>query len=282
MKKTTDFTHGVNFLSPGSIADFAVIPVWGGHQRTGNRKYRWDGMRRGSRQMVLWQYTIAGCGMLNIDGSNIPVRRGEAFLVQVPGKHCYYLPEAPGSWEFLYFGFSGSEAWRLAGKLREQYGSVSAAFAPSDGIETAWELLRSMENPLTPPGMLSALAYRLLMTMFTPAADTGNSNQLLLEKIHRYIIAHITEPVTLDDLAAFAGYSRSHFCKIFRQFCCGSVHEYILRVKMEMALLKLQSENISVKETAAVCGFADCSYFCKVFRKFHGSSPANFLKRRKI
>ena len=282
MKKTTAFTHGVNFLSPESIEDFAVIPVGGGHQCTGNLKYRWDGMRRGSRKMVLWQHTLAGCGMLNIDGSNIPVRPGEAFLVQVPEKHCYYLPEVPGNWEFLYFGFSGAEAWRLAEKLRQRYGSVSTAFAPPDGIETAWELLRSMENPLTPPGMLSALAYRLLMTMFTPTADAGNSNQQLLEKIHRYIIAHITEPVTLDDLAEFAGYSRSHFCKIFRESCFCRAHEYILKVKMEMALLKLQSENISVKETAAACGFADCSYFCKVFRKFHGTSPANFLKRRKI
>ena len=90
MGKTNDFTHGVNFLSHGGT-DFTVMPVWGGHQRTGQKKYRWDGMRRGSRKMVLWQYTIAGGGMLDIDGRNIPVRPGGAFLVQVPEKHCYYL-----------------------------------------------------------------------------------------------------------------------------------------------------------------------------------------------
>ncbi|MBE6399565.1 MAG: helix-turn-helix domain-containing protein [Lentisphaerae bacterium] len=282
MEKNTDFTHGVNYLSPVPDTDLAILPVWGGHQRTTGKRYRWDGMRRGSRKMVLWQYTIDGCGMLNINDQNIPVRRGEAFLLQVPEKHCYFLPDDPGAWEFLYFGFSGEEAWRLTEKLRFRHGSVSSAFAAPEGIETAWELLRCMENPLTPPGTASALAYKLLMTMFSPASSAAAPDQLLLEKIHRYIVAHIAAGVSLDDLAAFAGYSRSHFCKIFRESCGKSAHEYLLKVKMEIALLKLQSENISVKETAEACGFSDCSYFCKVFRKFHGSTPAHFLKRRKI
>lgn len=282
MEKTNDFIHGGLYPVPEGMTEFGIMPVWGGHQRTSSADYRWDGMRRGSERRILWQYTLAGCGAVEIDGKSLPVRAGEAFLLQVPEKHCYYLPETPGTWEFIYCGLSGDEAWRLTGKLRERCGSVSAAYGSPATVEAAWEMLRNIGNPLTAGSELSAQAYRFLMTMFTPADSGSSAGGLPVEKIHHYIVSNITREITLDDLAAFAGYSRSHFSRIFRETSGRSVHNYLLKVRMDMALLKLQSENISVKETAEACGFADCSYFCKVFRKFHGTTPAHFLKRRKI
>ena len=84
----------------------------------------------------------------------------------------------------------------------------------------------------------------------------------------------------MEDMAAFAGYSRSHFCRVFRERTGRSPHEYLQELRMQTAMRKLLHENLSVKETAASCGFADCGYFCRVFRRFYGATPARFRLRK--
>ena len=40
----------------------------------------------------------------------------------------------------------------------------------------------------------------------------------------------------------------------------------------------LQVSQLSVKEIAGACGFADCSYFCRIFREALGMSPGSFRR----
>lgn len=97
--------------------------------------------------------------------------------------------------------------------------------------------------------------------------------------MHQYCLKHLAEAISVDELAKFTGYSRSHFCRVFRARSGKSPHEYVMELRMRMALRMLQRGERSVKEIAADCGFGETGYFCRVFRRFHGTTPARFQKK---
>ena len=90
----------------------------------------------------------------------------------------------------------------------------------------------------------------------------------------------VADDITVEDLAAYTGYSRSHFYRVFLQLTGKSPHAYLLDLRIRTALRMLQNGNISVKEVSSACGFPDVSYFCKVFRRFCGTTPSSFLARK--
>ena len=135
-----EFDYHNSFVPPESDIGLNMMLRWAGHQRTENKDYSFNGMRRGSQEFVLWQYTISGCGQIESDEGSFLIPPGCAFLLTIPDKHRYFLPS--GHWEFLYLGFNGSEALRIARELRAKYSPVSSAFASPQAIAAAKMFLR--------------------------------------------------------------------------------------------------------------------------------------------
>ena len=171
---------------------------------------------------------------------------------------------------------------RLAQAVRERAGAVSSSYASAGTVDLAWEILRIyMENPCLSAAETSAKAYSFMMSLLSgvSTASDGNGNDLV-RKMHLYFLAHLGQDIPVEKAAAFAGYSRSHFCRLFREYTGKGVHEYLLELRVNMALHKLQNENLSVKEACNACGFEDSGYFCKVFRKFFGTTPMRFCRSK--
>lgn len=240
--------------------------------------YSWDGMKRGRHDMVIWQYTLSGMGRLRFGELEYPVPPGRAILLIVPEDHCYYLPPDSPGWEFLYVSFHGSEAVRLAGECRRRTGVVADFAADSRTVSAAREILEMCRaRQLSSRYDASAAAYRFLMTLLadTDEEKRGESDQFR-RKVHDYCLAHLSEPLEVADLADAAGCSRSHFSRRFREVEGISPHDFIIGLKMRLAVRLLQTSAASVKEIAAQCGFDDVSYFCKVFRKVHSLTPGEY------
>lgn len=248
-----------------------------GHQCvTGD--YSWDGMRRGRHDMVIWQYTLAGMGRLRFGELEYPVSPGRAMLLIAPENHCYFLPDDSRGWEFLYVSFHGSEAVRLAGECRRRSGVINDFSADSRTVPAAWEILRMCRcRQLISRYDASAAAYRFLMALLadTDRGKQGESDRFH-RKVHEYCLEHLSEPLDVADLAGAAGCSRSHFSRRFRKEEGISPHEFLIGLKMRLAVRLLQTTTASVKEIAAQCGFDDVSYFCKVFRKVHQLTPGEY------
>lgn len=99
-----------------------------------------------------------------------------------------------------------------------------------------------------------------------------------IEQIKSYIREHITEPVTVKELAEQSGYSLYHFCHVFVNVAGLSVGAYIRKVRLDMA-----SEDIlngdSVMEVSSRYDFETQSGFAKAFRKQYGMSPTEYKMR---
>lgn len=91
-----------------------------------------------------------------------------------------------------------------------------------------------------------------------------------------YIQTHITERLSVSELARVTGYSEAHLSKKFKQETGLSVTDYILNQKLDYAKELLRSSDQSVGEVAEKLGFSSQSYFTSQFRKREGVTPSEF------
>ena len=93
------------------------------------------------------------------------------------------------------------------------------------------------------------------------------------ERLSAYVREHAQERLTVDELAAAAGYSRSFVTHRFRrQFGC-TLRQYVQRARMRQAQVLLR-KGCSVKETAYRLGFCDQFHFSKAYKAWSGKPPS--------
>ena len=91
-----------------------------------------------------------------------------------------------------------------------------------------------------------------------------------------YMNSHIAEKIAVDDLAALANLSTSHFTKIFKSITGDSPIDFLkaLRLKKARNMLIKNSDNIT--EIALKCGFSTSSYFSSCFTEKYKMTPYAF------
>lgn len=98
--------------------------------------------------------------------------------------------------------------------------------------------------------------------------------------VRDYIHAHLSETISLQNLADAARLSRYHFARRFRQSTGTSPHEFVLRQRVEHAKTMLSRTSTPLLDVAVrCCGFADQSHLTRVFKKHVGTTPGRYRDR---
>lgn len=95
-------------------------------------------------------------------------------------------------------------------------------------------------------------------------------------EVCNYINEHCTEEVTVDELAAIAGFSKFHFARLFKQFTNVSYYDYLTRKRIEHAESLLIDPDISITEVAMQSGFNSLSTFNRVFKNIKHCTPSEY------
>lgn len=93
-----------------------------------------------------------------------------------------------------------------------------------------------------------------------------------------YIRRHISESISLEDIASEACLSKDHFIRLFRQATGDTPLQYINQKKIEKAQLMLVTDNVPIKMIAYSLSFYDESYFNRLFKKLTGITPQDYRK----
>lgn len=104
------------------------------------------------------------------------------------------------------------------------------------------------------------------------------TSQIRLKIMLEYIESHFTEKLSIEKIASSANISRSEADRCFQKYYQLSPMKYVLRYRLEHAILLLRSTSLSVKEIGFQCGFQDTSYFVKTFRKHMLMTPSRYKK----
>ena len=85
--------------------------------------------------------------------------------------------------------------------------------------------------------------------------------------------ANLSEPLTLVEIAEYAGLSRRQIERLFRQNMGRSPARYYLEIRLDRARHLLLQSALPVVEVAVACGFVSASHFSKCYRELYGRSP---------
>lgn len=99
-----------------------------------------------------------------------------------------------------------------------------------------------------------------------------------IEKCIEYIEENIKENLTAGQIAAVAGYSPYHFCRVFSLCREMTVMEYVRSRKLSLAAVDL-FKGRSVTDIALDYGFETHGGFTKAFRKAYGYPPSQYAAR---
>ncbi len=97
-----------------------------------------------------------------------------------------------------------------------------------------------------------------------------------IQKCCGYIQLHLTEKISLAELAASVGYSESYLSKKFREETGQTIKEYIMHLRMEQAKLLLGSSSKAIADICEELGFGSQSYFGEQFRRLVGVTPNEY------
>jgi AraC-like DNA-binding protein len=96
-----------------------------------------------------------------------------------------------------------------------------------------------------------------------------------------YLHAHYTNTISLEALAAIAGLSRFHFCRVFRKEVGVSSSAYQTQLRIAQAK-KLLVQGCSITKVATATGFYDQSHFGWHFKRQVGVTPGAYVSKTAI
>ena len=94
-----------------------------------------------------------------------------------------------------------------------------------------------------------------------------------------YILQHIEEELTLNEVAAHCYFSPYYFSRLFKTQTGESVYQFIKRVRLEQSAFRLKTEKErSITEISADYGYSSSNY-SSAFRQHYKTSPVSFRKK---
>lgn len=122
--------------------------------------------------------------------------------------------------------------------------------------------------------LLHELFERLRETDFDQQADGGSS---VMADVKLYAMRHLTDSLTLNDLAKAAGYSPFHFHRMFLESEGITLRTFVEAQRLKNACDLLKA-GFSITSAALDSGFSTSSQFASVFKKKFEISPTEWLK----
>lgn len=270
------------FFTPSSLAkELFYYPTRCGHYFCSSRysfNHKSEIALQGDHNQNIMLFLVQNGAMeLTLAGTPVLAAAGQTVLFDCREPYSY---AASDGLEFTWLLFNGLNARTFYQKILQARGRK--AFSPSAPAEIA-QLLDSLlsgcaEDARLSEAQCSQLIHRLLCLLLLDEGSTSREDSDRIAQAIRYMNRHLFEPISVQDAAAAASLSPSHFSRQFKARTGYSPYEYIVLRRIDKAKYMLSSTELSVKEIAYATGYNSEENFIHSFRKNVGIAPGLFRK----
>lgn len=226
-------------------------------------------------------------GEMIINNVSYPVEK-DMITFNRPGdiKSSKFTIDNTAETEFFYFIVSSDEKSTSFDRILE---NIPQHICADEKIKALWskllefvsdknEIISEMQAYLQ---LLSLLIYLSQKGQNTPYPHASPSqNQRALFEATRYMREHLTENLSVNDIAAHIGYSQSHFNHLFKTYTHHTPHSYYISLKILEAKYMLLNTNKTVAQISEELSFGKTSQFSNAFKKECLMTPGEFRKAR--
>lgn len=230
------------------------------------------------------RYVLAYCrggeAVYHIRGQRLPVGEGDLlFLPKGLVRSAYADPDNPWSFCSVSFDirFRNEETSRLFERFDPIIRSPHLYRMPAlfSELLQVWTGKRSGFT-VKCKSILMDILYILIKERDRVSYGTVHYNAI--ERTADLILTNYKRHFSIDELAAHASLSPSHFRLLFKQITGMTAVQYLNHIRISKAKDLLVSGECNVTEAALAVGFQDIYYFSRLFKKLTGESPSHYAK----
>lgn len=147
---------------------------------------------------------------------------------------------------------------------------VMEVFALCDRSAAEIERMRDFDS-------LDAWLGAILHRFFDLVFDFNDvKHQTIIRQVSAFIQEHLSEKLTLEQVARQVHLSKSYLCRILKEELGCTFTEYTNRLRIERSKTFLHRSTMSLSEIACAVGFDDQSYFTRIFKRVVGMPPGKY------
>lgn len=243
---------------------------------------------------------LSGTGLYNCHGEDLPFSPGTVFLHSANASH-YFSYVNPGEKHSLLalrfdsrFVWSPGDQWFDPRYLQiflfsesfqrrippEESVAGSVGLLLKDIFQECHDHLPAYELVIRAKIMaILANITRYFSDKLQPHTENAviREEQLRqMESSMNYILNHLHEDLSLNQLAREAAMSRSYYSYLFKLLNRVSVWEYITNQRMDLAQYYLLNTKDSIMDISERCGYNSLSNFNRTFKRFTGKTPRQY------
>ncbi len=234
-----------------------------------------------------------GSGVYSVNGHNYSIKPDDIFVFSSNEQHC--IVDVIEPLDFVNIHFEPRFFW---GSRIESFSDAGMFFYHSDNFKCRLsrnsestkqiaslieEILSELNNKkkeykMMARAKLTDIMVRLIREYgYNDTHQKSSSNVKAVKTAMDYIHKHLTEKITLEDIASNSGMSRSRFSTVFKETMGITLWDYVCERRIELVMQKLEkNQDISMLDIALECGFNNTANFNKAFKKQTGITPKEY------
>lgn len=253
------------------------------------------GMSYHSHDFVEIVYVAKGTGIHLVNEKKYNVSEGDIFLINYDTKHafaaqngalllynCIFTPSyfdhtLNGSRNF----FDITDRF-LIGDLYANFSTdyiyASARGSEANHVQNIYERLFHEFNTkqLGYRDIMRGYIIELLVIICRLNLNVYSERTQKMLEIIEHINVHYMEKLCAEDLAVIAGFSVSHFRRVFKSLTGKTLNLYIQTIRIHEACKLLKDKDINVEQAAEAVGYSDMKHFYSIFKRITGKLPKDF------
>lgn len=237
------------------------------------------------RDHFLIHYILSGEGTFTVDTRTYKLHAGQMFVIY-PSQVVSYYADDVDPWEYAWVGFNGIEAERLLQLTDFSRENPIVAYNDSSQLrEQLFNIYHSSGSAAYSESRMTGNLYLFLSSLIEMNKSGTKSNAgtlTYIEKALQFIQFNYSNDISVEDIAASVGLSRSHLHRIFVRNLSVSPNEFVIKFRVNKACMLLKSSDLSVSSIANSVGFRDPLYFSRVFKKIKGIPPSQYISSGKV
>ena len=258
-----------------------------------------ENFETGFHEQAFYEINIItdGEGYHALDTQLLEARRGDVFIVPPYKKHAFVGGEGFNCYHFMvsphYLQKNLHTLITLPnfftlfeiGPIMSMHDGHFARLSLSDGqlteVIACLELIRNRNSKMQDISAsvynesVATMAIIQLCEAYSAAPNVKRQDVFFAESIN-LIMTRYNEKLTIEELSAMAGLSRTAYIEKFKEITGMSPRQFILRQRIQVAKRLLSTTEKTVAKIADEVGFFDTSHFVKTFTAICGMSPLKY------
>lgn len=232
-----------------------------------------------------------------IEGKTYSLRPSDLIFVTAGEIHCPVFHPGPAPYERIVIYISpdflarwqaesGKEQADLAACFQQARETASVMHQPPGTSHDLLYHMNKLEKTAHGEGFANELYTKILFVEFMILVNRSLAEHELsamenasydpkIQQVLSYIGTHLTEPLTVEHLAAQAFLSKFYLMRKFKADTGYGLHQYIRSKRLLLARDLLKTDT-PITEIAGCVGFSDYSTFSRAFKAMFHTTPREF------